>query len=66
LSVLKTPNIVEKNKNINVTKYEINDKVLVRNNSKGQKWLTGRSMKMIGTCSYFVRVGKKNQINACQ
>ncbi|XP_060862845.1 uncharacterized protein K02A2.6-like [Metopolophium dirhodum] len=59
LSILKPPNIVEKNKNINVTKYEINDKVLVRNNSKGQKWLTGRIMKMLGTCSYLVRVGDK-------
>ncbi|KAL4088576.1 hypothetical protein QTP88_023665 [Uroleucon formosanum] len=59
LSILKPPNTVDKKKNIKVTKYEINDKVLVRNNLKGQKWLTGRIIKMIGTCSYLVRVGGK-------
>ncbi|KAL4096894.1 hypothetical protein QTP88_021769 [Uroleucon formosanum] len=59
LSILKPPNILDKKKNINVTKYKVNDKVLVRNNLKGQKWLTGRIMKMIGTCSYLVLVGGK-------
>ncbi|XP_025206005.1 uncharacterized protein K02A2.6-like [Melanaphis sacchari] len=59
LSVLKPPCIVESNKNDNVIKYEINDKILVRNNSKGQKWRAGRIMKRLGTCSYLVRVNDK-------
>jgi len=49
LSVLKPPVIVEndKLKGISSVKncYEINDKVLVRNNSKGQKWVAGRVKK---------------------
>ncbi|XP_025415198.1 uncharacterized protein LOC112686919 [Sipha flava] len=37
LSVLKPPCVVDNNKINIVIKYEINDKVLVSNNSKGQK-----------------------------
>jgi transposase InsO family protein len=37
LSVLKPPCVVDNNKIDIVIKYEINDKVLVSNNSKGQK-----------------------------